>query len=285
MGDPFNYVRARSDSAAMILSCPSCSTRYSVAETTLGEAGRKVRCAACGHTWHVSPEAKTEPAALEPDPLVESEPLRPVPKDSARVYRDKVEARRRRRWRMVGGGAWAVVAAALIACLAVAWIFKLDIVRAWPQSASAYAAVGANANIYGMEFGDVAAQRVTVDGQPVLEIQSRLKNVDREPRPAPLVRFALQDEAGEEIFAWTVEPEAETLASGEQVAVVTQLIDPPAQPLNVALTLTDEAIAQDEDDAPEPAGEDSAEAGDKAPAQPAAEESAETDIADAREPG
>lgn len=269
----------------MILSCPSCSTRYSVDETTLGEAGRKVRCAACGHTWHVSPEAKTEPAAVEPEPLQESGPLRPVPKDSARAWRDKVEARRRRRWQMVGGGAWAVVAAALIACLAAAWIFKLDIVRAWPQSASAYAALGVNANIYGMEFGDVAARRVTVDGQPVLEIQSRLKNVDREARPAPLVRFALQNEAGEEIFAWTVEPEAETLGPGEQVAVVTQLIDPPAQPLNVALTLTEEAIEQGADDAPRPAGEDSAEAVEEAPAEPPADESAETDIADAREPG
>lgn len=269
----------------MILSCPSCSTRYSVDETTLGEAGRKVRCAACGHTWHVSPEAKTGPAALDPEPVQESGPLRPVPKDSARAWRDKVEARRRRRWRMVGGGAWAVVGAALAACLAAAWIFRLDIVRAWPQSASAYAAIGANANIYGMEFGDAAARRVTVDGQPVLEIQSRVKNVDRVPRPAPLVRFALQDEAGGEIFAWTVEPEAEILAPGEQVAVVTQLIDPPARPLNVALTLTDEAIELSGEDGEEPAAGGSAEAEEEAPAAPPAEESAETDIADAREPG
>jgi predicted Zn finger-like uncharacterized protein len=37
----------------MIIGCPSCRTRYLVDEQALGgRAGRTVRCATCGHTWH-----------------------------------------------------------------------------------------------------------------------------------------------------------------------------------------------------------------------------------------
>jgi predicted Zn finger-like uncharacterized protein len=39
----------------MIIGCPACRTRYLVDEQALGgRAGRTVRCATCGHTWHQS---------------------------------------------------------------------------------------------------------------------------------------------------------------------------------------------------------------------------------------
>ena len=36
----------------MILTCPSCGTRYSVDGAKFPAAGRTVRCAKCGHSWH-----------------------------------------------------------------------------------------------------------------------------------------------------------------------------------------------------------------------------------------
>jgi predicted Zn finger-like uncharacterized protein len=36
----------------MLISCPSCSARYLVADTVIGPAGRRVRCASCKHVWH-----------------------------------------------------------------------------------------------------------------------------------------------------------------------------------------------------------------------------------------
>lgn len=40
----------------MILTCPACSAKYKLADTAIPAQGRKVRCAACGHSWHQLPE-------------------------------------------------------------------------------------------------------------------------------------------------------------------------------------------------------------------------------------
>jgi len=229
----------------MILSCPSCSTRYSVDEATLGPEGRKVRCASCAHIWHVTPEAAA-PAPAQPEP--EPETLQPVPKDPAQAYRGKVEARRKRRHTAIGLGAWGAVAASLIVMLGAAWVFRLDVVRAMPQTASAYALIGSKANAFGMTIEEVAARRVLVEGEPVLEVEGVLRNIDRRPRETAYVRFALESEAGEEIFAWTVRPERESLAPGESVAVVAQLVNPPRAAANVELTLAEDPLAIDDPD-------------------------------------
>jgi predicted Zn finger-like uncharacterized protein len=55
----------------MILTCPSCGTQYAVKDGAIPPEGRKVRCAACGHSWHQEAEqAEENPAAEEfiPEP-------------------------------------------------------------------------------------------------------------------------------------------------------------------------------------------------------------------------
>lgn len=39
----------------MIISCPACATRFNIDLSVLGDRGRKVRCAGCGHVWHQTP--------------------------------------------------------------------------------------------------------------------------------------------------------------------------------------------------------------------------------------
>lgn len=49
----------------MILTCPSCGTQYAVKDGAIPPEGRKVRCAACGHSWHQEAEQAEEAPAAE----------------------------------------------------------------------------------------------------------------------------------------------------------------------------------------------------------------------------
>lgn len=66
----------------MILTCPSCGTQYAVKDGAIPPEGRKVRCAACGHSWH-------EPGDVgqEAPPADEA----PVPSDAAPEVAPDVE--------------------------------------------------------------------------------------------------------------------------------------------------------------------------------------------------
>jgi predicted Zn finger-like uncharacterized protein len=44
----------------MILTCPSCGTRYVVKDGAIPPAGRIVRCAQCKHSWHQDPDSSAE---------------------------------------------------------------------------------------------------------------------------------------------------------------------------------------------------------------------------------
>jgi predicted Zn finger-like uncharacterized protein len=71
----------------MILTCPSCGTQYSVKEGSIPQGGRKVRCAACGHSWHQLPESGAE-AEAEIVPVPEPAPEPGDPAAPATGYDD-----------------------------------------------------------------------------------------------------------------------------------------------------------------------------------------------------
>src|ERR1700761_4510313 len=64
----------------MILTCPNCDTRYSVDGSKFPAAGRTVRCAKCGHSWHQAAEApeaeilppEAAPVVAEPTPVADA---------------------------------------------------------------------------------------------------------------------------------------------------------------------------------------------------------------------
>src|SRR2546429_5721532 len=58
----------------MILTCPSCETRYQVDEAAIDRAaGRQVRCANCGYLWHFAPSLEEHvPAPTAAGPAARS---------------------------------------------------------------------------------------------------------------------------------------------------------------------------------------------------------------------
>ena len=77
-----NGLKPRGKSAAMNVTCPSCATRYSVAENMLSAAGRMMRCAQCAYTWWHHPHSAPTPQHIQAQALAQQAaavPQAPVP--------------------------------------------------------------------------------------------------------------------------------------------------------------------------------------------------------------
>lgn len=254
----FEAIRRR-----MILTCPNCSTRYFTDAATLGEAGRTVRCAACGHTWHAKPEAAElapEPAPepdLDPDPIAafDTPEIAAAPKPHETV-RARAALRKARSRSMAAVGAWAAVAGALVVMLGAAYVFRVEMVRLFPRMASAYAAVGVEATTQGLVFRDTVDNRTYVDGRLVLNIASTVVNPTGRARPVPFVRVGVSDDAGEELYDWIVALETAELGAGEETRFTATLTNAPENARYLELRFVEDPDLGDE--APERAEDETA---------------------------
>ncbi|WP_374468100.1 DUF3426 domain-containing protein [Ferrovibrio sp.] len=67
----------------MILTCPSCATRFQVDPTVFGTAPRKVRCSRCRETWNQDPLPEPEPEIpVPPAPAAPASPPAPAKPES-----------------------------------------------------------------------------------------------------------------------------------------------------------------------------------------------------------
>lgn len=199
----------------MILTCPSCSSRYLADPASLEPAGRMVRCANCGHSWFQKP----------PDDMP-----RPVPAAGADAAPAWGEGAGRRRGFPVAIPTivlWLVLIGAVAGFAALAHQYRVEIVRGWPQTATLYSFFGVEVNSAGMEFRDVAYDLETQDGLSVLAVEGTVVNLTDQPMPIPRVRISLRDDAGEELYYWTVVLDQTRLEAGAATSFVTRLSSPP----------------------------------------------------------
>ncbi len=238
----------RGDSAAMILTCPNCSTRYFADASTLGDAGRPVRCAACGKTWHATrahtDEADAAPAAAPtPDPMdvladLDSEPTSKTKPHVA--IRERAARVRQRTRTMAAAAAWAAICGVFAAGLGVAYLFRVDVVRAWPNAASAYAFFGVEANARGLSFVDTSAQTTFEGGRAILVVASTVRNTTGQVRPIPYVRVSLRDGDAQTLYDWVVAIETPELGPQEETRFTALLARPPAEARDLELRFVDD---------------------------------------------
>jgi predicted Zn finger-like uncharacterized protein len=232
----------------MILTCPSCSTRYTVDEAQFPPAGRMVRCAKCSHSWHqTGPEPESQPAPeLEPAPaLPPQEPVEDPDSFAAgsatRAYAPAAQVPEAPRGQ---GLQMAAVAAGWIGLIAVVLLigfsavrYRQDIAAIWPQSASVYSGIGLKVNAGGIDFRNVAYKRESEDGQPVLVVTGEIVNLASRELPIPqTVRVTLQDADKRELYHWPFKPGAATLKAGGVLAFRTRLSSPPVAARFAVLT-------------------------------------------------
>lgn len=223
----------------MILSCPSCPARYTMEDGALG-AGRKVRCAACGHSWFAG--ADGQPAVAPAPP----QPPGPTRADIERARRAEARPHDQMRARIQASKQKAVNAAAARAYLASGFLiagaiggaiyFRQTIVEAWPKAGSAYAAIGLKVNAFGLDYFNVKASRAFQGETPVLKVKGEVRNTSLRARAAPDVRIAIRDKTGKELAAWKTPVDALIIGPGETAPFASYLANPPTSGYDVAIS-------------------------------------------------
>ena len=232
----------------MILTCPDCATRYFVREGSIPESGRKVRCAGCAHVWlATSLDLSADedgvagvPASTEPPrpsaPVSEAGetpligPLDVEPPLPAQI-RARVQARRETREAVAAGVVWAVLCAGFAMVLVAAVLFKVQVVRMFPATAGAYAAIRMPVNPVGLSLESVQGSPGLSTCRATLVVSGVERNVETDSRPPAPVRVALFDRAGKPLREQTARVDGPPLAPGETRAFSVNLYDPP---INVA---------------------------------------------------
>lgn len=107
-------------------------------------------------------------------------------------------------------------------------IWRTEVVRIAPQTASLFRAIGLAVNVRGLAFEQVRTRTDLQDGVTVLIVEGTIANVGRRLTEVPRLRFALRNAAGHEVYAWTLPAPQNLLGPGDTVAFRTQLASPPA---------------------------------------------------------
>ncbi len=236
------FARA-ADSLVMILTCPECATGYFVEDDQIRAAGRAVRCASCGARWTAVPE---RPLDLVPG-ADEGAPAKPAADDASaedgvltgddlpRAFRSRAEEEKRNRQAAITGAIWAGVAIVVAAVLGIAIVFRESVVRAWPQMASAYAAIGLAVNPTGLTIEQLHAEPALEEGHAALEVTGVIRNVVGRAVIAPPLRITLLNAQGKRVAGQITSFADPRIPSGATRSFRTSIPDPPYSAANLAV--------------------------------------------------
>jgi predicted Zn finger-like uncharacterized protein len=229
----------------MILTCPNCATRYSLPDVQLGPAGRKVKCAHCGHAWREMPPADSPLAAAPPAPAAEAPPAEDAPAPGAArraaILREKKDRAKRQALQSatINTAVWAGLAAAVVLLLGLAVVFRETVVKLSPGTATAYAAIGLPVNRAGLLIEGVKASPGTLAGRKVLMVTGQLRNVAGAPVPPPAFRIDILDGVGHPLDHRVVLLQAASaLKAGETRIFSLAIADPPQGAQDVDVTFS-----------------------------------------------
>lgn len=194
----------------MILSCPNCATQYKVNEAVIGNRGRTVRCTSCKTTWFAETpvdlrysEGRRKELDLEPEDEVANQASK-SPKGKDELYQVKAKKlpgkyramladKKRLQALAVEGMVWGGLAAIAIATLTLAYFLRIDIVKAFPRTAGAYAMAGLKVNATHLQFESHALEVNFKGGRFVVTVKAQIKNLSGKTVPVPPVRVKLLD--------------------------------------------------------------------------------------------
>jgi len=247
----------------MILTCPDCSTRYSVKDDAVGPKGRNVRCSNCSTTWFVS----SDPDALllkdnETDAAADSQQtseagfsqpdLVPSGLGAHVAMRDMTDQRRRSRRLFSVSLIWGVTLAILAAAAVLGYVFRQEVVNIDPRSATIYKAFGIEVTQSGLTFENAVTRSLLVDGQPVLVVNGAVRNSAGNSKTIPLVELSLHSQDGDVLAGWVVEVDTLPLSKGKRVEFSSQYPNPPIDAVSLRYQFAGETAVLEGGETPVP---------------------------------
>jgi predicted Zn finger-like uncharacterized protein len=222
----------------MIITCPSCQTRYKVEPVQFGPKGRRVRCTGCAHVWTEEP-ARDLPKVLPPVVPLDQEPDLGTTEDPPSVIEDQAEApapasaetgappagQQRR-----GAVGW-VVLAAIVAVIVIGGILgKNTVIRTWPAAERLYLAVGLETRSpgKGLLIKVTNHSRAVALGRKLFIVKGQVTNVSDKERMVPKLQVLLRGSDAGALASWQFSPARIRLQPGETSAFETRYQDPPA---------------------------------------------------------
>jgi predicted Zn finger-like uncharacterized protein len=213
----------------MIVTCPSCATRYLVETEKLGAQGRMVRCGNCAHTWHQTPPDTPVVELMVPEPT----PLGPGEKRGLPAIPEK----KRTRGKLVAF----LILLLLLAGAGWGAVFLRDTIMAWvPQTARYYAKLGLDEPKPqagpGLELRNVTPTRGFENGLPALLINGQVVNLSSSTRKVPRLKVVLRDSHDQELTSWSFDPGIGQLGPGGAAPFHTVLTQPSELATGVVVT-------------------------------------------------
>jgi hypothetical protein len=126
-----------------------------------------------------------------------------------------------------------IASAAMGALVLALMIWRVEVVRLLPQTATFYKMAGFDVNVRGLSFKDMKITTETVEGKPVLVIEGSITGESNKPLEIPRLRFSVRDAQGAEIYAWNTVLEQSVLRPGERAQFRSRLASPPPEGRNI----------------------------------------------------
>lgn len=215
----------------MILTCPSCTTRYMIGAAAIGEKGRVVRCANCQHEWFQEPLTETDdqdsedletenteqeesvPEAIKPEALEEETEdldVRAKPRDTESESTERAEITVKQK------AVSYAVAAGLIGILWAGFlVFQTPLEKAIPQTEKIYQLFSGSDSgpAEGLIVNTLSARKE--EGSNILNLSGDIMNLAQESVMLSGMVAIFKDKGGEVISEIKLPVEQTALKSGE----------------------------------------------------------------------